>query len=349
MKILKKYNKGGVTEKKYLVVNGEKHEIPMGQMLVGRRNAEYKKGFIEKHGPGPYTIITEKHSRDGKKVKSKTHKLFWHAGVSEAPSWYGGMTDEKKKQKHIKEEAYLGYGEKQATRKVKDVKRRGKEMVKIVERKRDDKGRMRRTKKFVPINSMDAYAQDGDIIQDRGDTVFSQKMKIKQLKSEDRAKRALKRKENRRAARLGFKNIVKGVERAGVNVGTEDEPRTGRYGQRRLFGAGRIKRLKEVIARNRAIKKEVKGEDYKAASGKKLTRTTYTKDKPRFWKGTKQKQKIVERMPSGRTYVQKTKTGKEDKSKMLKRRSPRAFMERLAMKLRKRGSKVVKPSFDYRA
>tara|TARA_R100000988_G_scaffold56774_1_gene28331 strand:- start:1650 stop:3179 length:1530 start_codon:yes stop_codon:yes gene_type:complete len=148
---IKKYQKGGVSRKKYIMKDGKKIEVSMNDITLGNKSSEEKSNFIKKYGPGPYTIVTE---RGGdKKTKSKTHKLDWMSGVSDAPSYLGGPSEKKRKDREDKK-SVLGYSEKVSTKKEKIVKRgapkrEGRPVFKkVVERKKDDKGKMKRTKTF---------------------------------------------------------------------------------------------------------------------------------------------------------------------------------------------------------
>jgi len=161
---IKKYQKGGVSRKKYIMKDGKKIEVSMNDITLGNKSSEEKSNFIKKYGPGPYTIVTEK--RGDKKTKSKTYKLDWMSGVSDAPSYLGGPSEKKRKDREDKK-SVLGYSEKVSTKKEKIVKRgapkrEGRPVFKkVVERKKDDKGKMKRTKTFN-IMKIKKYQNGGD-------------------------------------------------------------------------------------------------------------------------------------------------------------------------------------------
>ena len=261
----KNYKKGGVVQKKYIMKDGKKMEVSMDDIMLGNKSSEEKSSFIEKYGPGPYTVVTEK--QGDKKTKSKTHKLDWMSGVSDAPSFYGGPSEKERKKREDKK-SVLGYSEKVSTKKVKDVKRRGEDMIKIVKKIKDDKGKMKRTKEFIKKDSMKAYMQKGGL-------TFDERTELKQRKTKDRQARAAQRKADRRIARKEYKKYS-GMTKVGPGtpgIETSTGYRGGKLGQRVFFGTGRMKRLKEVLQRNKAIKEEIKGRrPKKALSQKKADR-----------------------------------------------------------------------------
>ena len=81
---------------------------------------------------------------------------------------------------------------------------------------------------------------------------------IKSEKKADRKTRAEQRKEDRKFSRGEFKKLS-GRQKMAGDVGRETDTgfRAGRYGQRALLGVGRMKRLKEVLERNKKLRKKL--------------------------------------------------------------------------------------------